>query len=259
MPQEGTLLNSAVKYFRKVSSTGHLPEAVEELKKFHQNRSHSLDLGPAFYVIIDYNDFSYRFVSKSFTEILGYDTQTLLNGGFPFFNSVIGPDEIQPTINLWDVITDYLKNLPNPVVRKCFFLVDFHFKHKNGNYLHMLQQTVILKTSSEGRLQYELVKITDITHWQKQSPMCGIIITPDPKDTLICFPTEDIQIKGLVFSKSELRILELMAMGDRSKEIAKKLKLSSHTVDTHRRNMLHKTHSKNTSELIRFAYLSGNL
>ncbi|WP_439481610.1 LuxR C-terminal-related transcriptional regulator [Cyclobacterium plantarum] len=48
-------------------------------------------------------------------------------------------------------------------------------------------------------------------------------------------------------------------MGERSKEIAKKLNLSSHTVDTHRRNMLHKTQSKNTPELIRFAYLSGNL
>ncbi len=259
MPQEGALLNSAVKYFRKVSSTGDLPEAVEELKKFHQDRSHSLDLGPAFYVILDYNDFSYKFVSKSFTKILGYETQVLLNGGVPFYNSVIGQNEVQPLISLWKVITDYLKGLPISDVRKSLFSVDFHFKHKNGNYLHMLQQTVLLKTSPEGRLQYELIKITDITHWQKQSPMCGIITTPDPKDILICFPTEDIQINGLVFSKAELRILELMALGDRSKEIAKKLKLSSHTVDTHRRNMLHKTHSKNTPELIRFAYLSGNL
>jgi len=53
-------------------------------------------------------------------------------------------------------------------------------------------------------------------------------------------------------SYRELAVLRLVAKGLSSKQIAKKLNISHHTVDTHRRNILHKTHCKNTVDLVRF-------
>lgn len=51
-------------------------------------------------------------------------------------------------------------------------------------------------------------------------------------------------------SPRELEILQLLAKGMQSKEIASVLFLSKHTIDTHRRNLLRKTNTKNTLELV---------
>ena len=51
-------------------------------------------------------------------------------------------------------------------------------------------------------------------------------------------------------SPRELEIVRLLAKGMQSKEIADILYISKHTVDTHRRNLLKKTNTKSTLEMI---------
>lgn len=50
-------------------------------------------------------------------------------------------------------------------------------------------------------------------------------------------------------SPREIEIVQLLAKGFASKQIAATLYISKHTVDTHRRNLLRKTNTKNTLEL----------
>jgi DNA-binding NarL/FixJ family response regulator len=58
-------------------------------------------------------------------------------------------------------------------------------------------------------------------------------------------------------TKRELQVLELLVEGMTNKEIAEKIFLSKRTVETHRKNLIEKTHSKNTSALIRYAICNG--
>ncbi len=53
----------------------------------------------------------------------------------------------------------------------------------------------------------------------------------------------------LNLSDREIEIVRLLAEGLASKQIGSELEISKHTVDTHRRNLLRKTGSKNTLEL----------
>lgn len=53
-----------------------------------------------------------------------------------------------------------------------------------------------------------------------------------------------------LLSKRELEIVSHLAKGLTTKEIAEKLFLSNHTVDTHRRNILRKSAVKNTAQLV---------
>ncbi|MCP4121029.1 MAG: response regulator transcription factor [Bacteroidetes bacterium] len=55
----------------------------------------------------------------------------------------------------------------------------------------------------------------------------------------------------------EMEILQLIAMGMTSGEIAKKLFISKNTVETHRKNLLGKLNVKNTAALLKFAYQNG--
>lgn len=51
----------------------------------------------------------------------------------------------------------------------------------------------------------------------------------------------------------EMKVLALLVQGMGSKQIAQQLGISSHTVDTHRSNMLAKTGCSNTPSLVRYA------
>jgi len=60
-----------------------------------------------------------------------------------------------------------------------------------------------------------------------------------------------------VVSKSEKRVLQLIANGLSSKQIADQLFLSEHTVNTHRRNILRKLQCSSSSEMIKKCILNG--
>jgi hypothetical protein len=64
------------------------------------------------------------------------------------------------------------------------------------------------------------------------------------------FPDEALLAIGNPLSDREFEIVRLIESGLRSEEIAEKLFLSVHTVNTHRRNILDKTHKDTMAELI---------
>ena len=55
-------------------------------------------------------------------------------------------------------------------------------------------------------------------------------------------------------TEREIDILKLLVQEMTSKEIADKLFISERTIETHRKNMLRKTNSKNTIGLVKYAY-----
>lgn len=64
--------------------------------------------------------------------------------------------------------------------------------------------------------------------------------------------------KNNVITKREKEILNLIAEGNTSQEIAEKLFISYFTVGKHRKNIMHKFDLKNTTELIKFAIKTRN-
>ncbi len=59
------------------------------------------------------------------------------------------------------------------------------------------------------------------------------------------------------FTSRETEILQLIAQGCTNNEIAEKLFISRRTVEGHRQNLIEKTASRNTAELIGFAFKYG--
>lgn len=66
------------------------------------------------------------------------------------------------------------------------------------------------------------------------------------------FGRED-ECNGALLTTRELEIVQYVVQGKITKEIAHELKLSIHTVFTHRKNILKKLDLKNTTELVSFA------
>lgn len=68
-----------------------------------------------------------------------------------------------------------------------------------------------------------------------------------------------LQQKGELFSARERQILDLLAQGKSSKDIASLLLITERTVETHRKNMINKARVKNTVELIAYSASIGLL
>lgn len=69
----------------------------------------------------------------------------------------------------------------------------------------------------------------------------------------------DESTKASRLSRRESEVLQLLAEGLTTNEIAEKLFTSKRTIETHRQNILEKTQTKNTAALIRMAVTQGLL
>lgn len=65
--------------------------------------------------------------------------------------------------------------------------------------------------------------------------------------------------RTILMSSQEKKLLSLLSQGKESKAIAAELNLSTHTVDTHRRNLLQKTNCVDTTALVTYARTAGFL
>ncbi|MGZ4158606.1 MAG: response regulator transcription factor, partial [Bacteroidia bacterium] len=81
--------------------------------------------------------------------------------------------------------------------------------------------------------------------------MCGKIVT----NILEVKPEAAFEssCEGLNISDREMEIIKLIAEGFSNKEVADKLFLSTHTITTHRKNIMNKLGVNNTAGLVLFA------
>ncbi|HEU4719590.1 MAG TPA: response regulator transcription factor, partial [Bacteroidia bacterium] len=93
-----------------------------------------------------------------------------------------------------------------------------------------------------------------ITTSKGEQFFCGKIVNDVLKTgDDISMETEIASCDGLKISGREAEIIRLVAEGLTNKEIADKLFLSTHTVTTHRKNIMAKTGVNNTAGLVLFA------
>ena len=116
------------------------------------------------------------------------------------------------------------------------------------------KQTILkaLKTGVDSYLlddcqKPEILEAIEDTYQGKQF-YCGHVID------LISENTDDAHgCTGISLSERELEIIKLIADGLTNKEIADQLCLSTHTVNTHRKNIMNKLGIKNTAGIVIYA------
>jgi DNA-binding CsgD family transcriptional regulator len=109
----------------------------------------------------------------------------------------------------------------------------------------------MLEHDENGGVLRSLGVHTDITYLKQEgkSVLSFIGVDGEPSYQDVALTNLFSEIKEEL-TRREKQVLTLLIQGKLSKEISSILKISKQTVDTHRKNMLHKKDLKNTSELI---------
>ena len=125
------------------------------------------------------------------------------------------------------------------------------YKKKNGDYVRILYQGLIIEHDEHGRLLRSIGINTDITYLKQEGKPLMSFIGMDDEPSFLDVGSKNVFVENKEeFTKREKQILILLIEGKLSKEISGALGISKQTVDTHRKNMLHKKNLSNTSELI---------
>jgi DNA-binding CsgD family transcriptional regulator len=129
-----------------------------------------------------------------------------------------------------------------------FLSVTVRFIRPDGDLFHALFQSCAFYSKSPYESVFAIVVLTDISQLPFPNHVQHHYVGGDP--SVFRYPDEALLQIGHHFSNRELEILDLVARGLESEDIAKALFLSVHTVNTHRRNILRKTGNTNIHDLI---------
>lgn len=216
--------------------------------------------GPYYYYVLDSPTLTFDTVSDSLTTVLGHDPETfslqkLLDG--------VHPEDFPFAMQCETRIAEFIKE--NLVPDKLFsykYCYSFRQLHASGVYRNFMMQTSVLRVNEEGALLKVFGVHTDITDYA--TPYNRNLYFTGLNGTSSCLITDVwdgkiSQKEGILegVTARERQVLGLLSEGNTTEEIADILHISRETVISHRKNLLRKTNSKNTVDLVARCIRSG--
>lgn len=228
------------------------PEKKKYSLEILQQISALFAFGPFYYYILNFETLKMEYVSEGTKDVLGLEpSEFSLQKGF----EIIHPEDMDFLSTQEARAIEFLYKNVNENER-LEYKVAYMFRLKNtaGDYRTILHQAKALSLTKEGRIQYVLGIHTDITHLKFPITHEVSIINTEGKVSPVHENIIDLFLTSSnlrnIFSNREKEIIFYMSTGLDANEIAQKMYLSPHTVNTHKRNILHKSDCKNTAELI---------
>jgi len=216
------------------------------------------DAMPCAMYMLDYSTKKYLFVSQSCEAFLGYTAQEYMREGQILGLSNIHPEDLVTYADKAFVeLINYTQHLSVEEVRKCRFSVNYRIKRKDGVYIKVLQQTVILEANDKGYPILTLGILTDITAHKPDNKMVFSISYYDKQAGFKTISSDLYSVTEANLTPREKEIIKHIVYGHTTPQIAELLFLSVYTIRAHRRNIFEKTKCKNIAELVNYAINNG--
>lgn len=235
-------------------------EKQERLLKFYDDKYKALIENPISGVFI-YQEDRFIHVNSKFAGMFGYSQKEMLQKGF---ENIISPEDCT---DVNDKIQQLLMNIiPG-------FDVEINGLMKDGSQLKIELYGGLTKINGETALIGNAIgkgpgEITDVENFllknidknelekaiqvlaSDETYFSGITVSLKRQDKPVIIKDDSGHTK---LSKRELEVLKYIVQGLKNQEIAEKMFVSPRTADWHRANLISKTGSKNTAELVMYA------
>lgn len=225
------------------------------LKEIRTMRSYAQMTSTAIF-LLDYPTRSYPFIDPIAAQVMGHPAEAFDEGGLAFTWFHNQDFEILNQ-QIFEDRTLYMKAHLGEDLSFFRFSMGYRFRDCGGNIRNIRQQHVLTQINDQAMPLGILAFVSDLTDAIREPKIFHQIEQYDAENS--CWRTAisreyfpDIDEDKLL-SKKELEMVKWLAEGYSSKQIADRLFLSFHTVNTHRKNMLRKTNCQNVAELIQYA------
>ena len=214
-----------------------------------------------FFCITNTQELTFEYISKNMTSCVGLDKADLQFKGMRYFWSRIHPDDLEPWLQALNELMIYtLDAISENDRNRMSYTWNYRLKNAQDEYVNIIQNTTPLEFDSNMK------PIIGLAHYTVLDPKIKLDITATAK---LLNSNDEYETKYFnSFSKKlldnavshrERDIIRLLILNYSSKKIGEKLNISSHTVDTHRRNILKKLNLSSTGELIALLKMSKTI
>jgi len=207
-----------------------------------------------FLMIFDMLHMKNEFTTLGSIQIMGIEPEVLTSF---HFKEATHPDDLKrhelALVKLFKVAHDLF------VAKEGYMLVSSNFRLRNpaGNFANQLIQCYLFRSPDPWNTVHLLHISTDLSWYKKLKHGSHFYAGKDL--SYFRYPDDDLLMTGKIFSDREFEIIKLIKDGHNSEQIASKLFLSKHTVNTHRKRILDKTGKAHISDLIYFLGEQGLL
>lgn len=212
-----------------------------------------LSLGPCITWVLDIRTGKYIYVSKNIKSFLGYTADSFAKKGINNIKRLIHPDDSKLVWSQNNQSWHLILALPAAQRPGHRYNRTYRLRKANGDYICLLEQNTVLQTDAKGNVTHLFSICSDVTDLMKTNISVPFVKATIEKKRVLKTPAPEKTPKQPFLSNREREIIKLVAQGYSSKLIADQLYISFHTVNTHRRNIIEKTRSKNASGLVQFA------
>ncbi len=228
-----------------------------EVIRFEKLVADLFSVGPYYYYVIDFTSFPALNLSYIDSTVEDFYGVSINDFTLDHILQKIHPDDIDyVTACEKSNLIFVTKHKNSRELLNYKFSQTFRIKNKHNEYKYIQHQSVVISLGENGTLGHVINVHSDISHIVQTPPKVMSILGLNGRSSYIGIdpynPSFDNK-KLNPLTPRELEILKLLSRGFESKDIAKSLKISSHTVATHRKNMLRKMDVSNTPELIQKA------
>ena len=117
-------------------------------------------VGDYYYYIFNLQNYDFEFISKEVEAVLGYGTVEM---SVPFFMDKIHPEDRPWFLNFENTAVTFLAQLPMEKLMKYKRRYDYRVKKKDGSYIRILHQAMVVEHDENGHVLRSLAVHTDIT------------------------------------------------------------------------------------------------
>jgi len=234
---------------------GRSQEEVNKVVRDYLGSMFSLSMGQMVYVV-DYSRQEIIF-SSGFENNLGLSDPITVNTLYEH----IHPADILTVLKLAKASVSYIVNTKSFNKHNWALSHDYRLKNFRGEYKRFLRYSYIASISENLEDFITVNILTDITfikpkgevQWRTMGKDFSLLNVEIERE-MTRAPERSKQL-----SNRETEVLQLLALGNTSDQVANKLHISPMTSATHRRNIMKKLKAKNTNELIYMAVKDGVL
>ena len=185
------------------------------------------------------------FTSKRSKNMIGIDPKELN----PYSNiEATHPDEVHRQTEGWAKLLSMANNLLAAKGGSSLLSTNMKLRNLGGTYSEILFQCYLFYSEIPHKTVYSLQVHTNID-WCKKIKK-RLHYYSGNNLSLFKYPDEALLNMGSNFTKREYEIIKLIESGLSSEQIAKKLFLSTYTINSHRGNILKKSGKAHISDLI---------
>ncbi|HEY1055114.1 MAG TPA: LuxR C-terminal-related transcriptional regulator [Emticicia sp.] len=210
-------------------------------------------------IIFDIKNCKIVNISKNFTTFTGYNRKELGENITLGFVSLLAPEHISLISVFATWIQKVLKNL-NKIYRAEHFFNCWgvKFYNKAGEAMKWHLNAMPLELDAEGKPLIVFISIQDVTHLIKgDNYWIRGVFGKEEKKIFVYHSAEDKTVEQEILSEREKEVLKYIIQGLNTRQIADVLDISPNTVDNHRRNMLARTGTRDTTALIHLCKMMG--